>query len=130
MTDHKLFEDDLSVTFEIFSSSKCLCFAKLLENDKPLANAKLFKNSNLFSAVKHSASVGYLQSVKIMADLTGVYLSTGGGQDKGYPNPGQDRGYRQTGQGVPPPPHETRRVVWRGWYASCVHALGLSCGSI
>ena len=66
----KLFEDDISVIFDRFSSIKCLLMSKTLVNAKPLVVGKLLADGKLFSVGKH------LESIQMLTDLTYLtYLS-------------------------------------------------------
>ena len=64
--DQKLFEDDISVIFDRFSSIKCIFITKNLVNTKPLADGKVLETSkhlldtNLFSVGKHLVDTKHL----------------------------------------------------------------------
>ena len=80
--DHNLFEDDISVIFDKFSSIKCLSITKnlvnakrsvvgkLLPDGKPLVVSKNLADTNLVSVGKHLVDTKHSASMKMLTDLT------------------------------------------------------------
>ena len=68
--DQKLFEDDISIIFDRFSSIKCLSITKNLAKAKHLVVGKLLADGKLFSVGKHLVDTKHLASIKMLTDLT------------------------------------------------------------
>ena len=75
--DHNLFEDDISVIFDKFSSIKCLSITKNLVNAKLSVVGKLLPDgkpnladTNLVSVGKHLVDTKHSASMKMLTDLT------------------------------------------------------------
>ena len=66
----KLFEDDIAIIFDRFSSIKCLSNSKNLVNAKLLVVGKLLADGKLFSVSKHLVYAKHLASIQMLTDLT------------------------------------------------------------
>ena len=63
--DQKLFEDDISVIFDRFSSIKCFSITKNLANAKFLVVGKRLADGKFFSIGKHLVDTKHLASIQM-----------------------------------------------------------------
>ena len=67
----KLFEEDMSIIFDRFSSIKCLSITKNLVNaNKHLVIGKILAEGKLFSVGKHLVDTKNLALIKMLTDLS------------------------------------------------------------